>query len=483
MGIKTREEYKESLRKQSPKVYMEGEEVKNLVDHPGFQVAINNTGVSYELEHDPKYRDFATLTSPLINEEISRWTNIQQNEHDALAMVRLMRGMGDYFCPCCYRCLTSIALNSSWAISYDIDQKYHTDYHQRVVEFVKEAQRNDWIIGAASIDPKGDRSLKPSEQQDPDLHLHVIEKKKDGIIVRGAKAHVSCGPYAHMLSVRGSSKAEESEKDYAVGFFTPVDAEGLIHISKPAPAPREPKDFENPISSKHGGLVESMIIFDDVFVPWERVFLCGEYEFGPSQSAMRGALHAMHKCMCQSALADIEIGATALIADYNGLLEAPNIQESIGEMIMGAEIMHSCAIASALEGWKHESGAYIPKAGPACTGKVFSARNLGHNRFFMQDVAGGFVATMASEKDYKNPKTKGILEKYYKGREGVPTEFRIRAFKLIEDLVASPYSGWRQAMAISGGGDARHHKHMAMADYDLEQSIRNAKIAAGIKGD
>ena len=483
MGIKTREEYKESLRKQSPKVYMEGEEVKNIVDHPGFQVAINNTGVSYELEHDPKYRDFATLTSPLINEEISRWTNIQQNEQDALAMVRLMRGMGDYFCPCCYRCLTSIALNSAWAVSYDIDQKYNTDYHQRVVEFVKEAQRNDWIIGAASIDPKGDRSLKPSEQQDPDLHLHVIEKKKDGIVVRGAKAHVSCGPYAHMLSVRGSGKAEESEKDYALGFFTPVDAEGLIHISKPAPAPLEPKDIENPISSKHGGLVESMIIFDDVFVPWERVFLCGEYEFTPSQSAMRGALHAMHKCMCQSALADIEIGATALIADYNGLLEAPNIQESLGEMIMSAEIMNSCAIASALEGRKHESGTYIPAAGPACTGKVFSARYLGHNRFSMQDVAGGFVATMASEKDYKDPKTRGLLEKYYKGREGVPTESRIRAFKLIEDLVASPYAGWRQAMAISGGGDARHHKQMAMADYDLEQSIRNAKIAAGIKSD
>jgi 4-hydroxybutyryl-CoA dehydratase/vinylacetyl-CoA-Delta-isomerase len=250
----TTKAYKESLRKQNPKVYMEGEEVKNIVDHPGFQVAINNTGVSYELEHDPKYRDVATLTSPLINEEIRRWTNIQQNEQDALAMVRLMGGMGDYFCPCCYRCLTSIALNSAWAVSYGIDQKYNTDYHQRVVEFVKEAQRNDWIIGAASIDPKGDRSLKLSEQQDPDLHLHVIEKKKDGIVVRGAKAHVSCGPYAHMLSVRGSGKAEASEKDYALGFLPPVDAEGLIHISKPAPAPREPKDFENPIRMKHGGL-------------------------------------------------------------------------------------------------------------------------------------------------------------------------------------------------------------------------------------
>ena len=99
MGIRTVEEYKESLRRQSPKVYMDGEEVKNIVDHPGFQVAINNLGVSYELEHDPKYRDIATLTSSLINEEISRWTNIQQNEQDTLAMVRLMKGVGDSFCP------------------------------------------------------------------------------------------------------------------------------------------------------------------------------------------------------------------------------------------------------------------------------------------------------------------------------------------------------------------------------------------------
>ena len=162
MGIKTSEEYKESLRSQSPEVYMDGEEVKNIVDHPGFQVGLHNAGVSYELEHDPKYRDLATLTSPLINEEISRWTNIQQNEEDTLAMVRLMKGLGDYFCPCTYRCLTSIALNSSFAVSYAIDQKYNTDYHQRVVEFIKEAQRNDWFVTSASVDPKGDRSLKPS---------------------------------------------------------------------------------------------------------------------------------------------------------------------------------------------------------------------------------------------------------------------------------------------------------------------------------
>jgi 4-hydroxybutyryl-CoA dehydratase/vinylacetyl-CoA-Delta-isomerase len=483
MGIKTSEEYKESLRSQSPEVYMDGEEVKNIVDHPGFQVGLQNAGVSYDLEHDPKYRDLATLTSPLINEEISRWTNIQQNEEDTLAMVRLMKGLGDYFCPCTYRCLTSIALNSSFAVSYAIDQKYNTDYHQRVVDFIKEAQRNDWFVTSASVDPKGDRSLKPSEQQDPDMYLHVIEKKKDGIVVRGAKPNVTCGPCAHMLSVRGASKGEESEKDYHVAFFTPIDAKGIIHISKPAPAPRESMDFENPISSNHGGMVESTVIFDDVFVPWERVFLCGEYEFVPLLSEMRGALHAMNKCMCQWALADLEIGATALMADYNGLSEAPNIRESIGEMIMSADVLHSCAIASALEGWKHESGVYIPKAGPACTGKVFSARKLGENRFFMQDVAGGLVATMVSEKDIRNPKTKGYLEKYYKGRDGVPAELRIRAIKLIEDIIASPYAGWRQAMAISGGGDVRHHRELAMEDYDLEQSIRRAKIAAGIKID
>lgn len=480
MTVRTREEYIESLREQKPKVYMAGEEIKDIVDHPAFERGISDAAVTYEIAHDPKYHKLSTVISPLSNEEISLWTHIPENEGDLVDKVRLMKAVGEYLCPCCYRCLTTDCLAAAWAVSYEIDQKYNTDYHQRVIKIVMEAQRNDWIIGGSAHDAKGDRSLSPSQQADPDMYLHVVERRKDGIVVKGAKLHSTASAYTNMLQVMPSAFPKEFEKDYAVGFFTPVDAEGITFICRPPAVPTEPKELENPYSSNHGGHVECFIIYDNVFVPWERVFMCGEYEFVPLLRSILFSHHMMHKCMCRWAGIDLSIGATALVADYNGLEEARNIQDYLAEMMVNAEIVQSCAFAAAMEGWKHESGVYVPKVGPVAAGKLYAARKLGEDRYFMQDAAGGLVATMASEKDYRNPKTREFLEKYYKRRQGIPTEHVIRAFRLIEDLTGSPYAGWYHAMCISGGGPPRALKSALRMAYDLENSKRKATKAAGI---
>lgn len=482
MAVRTREEYIESLRRQKPKVFMAGKEIQNIVDHPAFKVGIDNAAVTYEITHDPKYRELSKVRSPLINEEISLWTHIPQNERDIIAKVKVMKGIGEYLCSCCYRCLTTDNLTGVWATSYEIDRKYNTNYRQRVIEIVKEAQRNDWLIGAATVDPKGDRRLRPSQQADRDMHLHVVERRKDGIVVKGAKLHGTASVYTNMLCITPTSPLEEADKDYAIGFFTPVDAEGITFICRSPAVSLERKDLENPYSSKHGGHVEAMIIFDNVFVPWKMVYMCGEYEFATLLGRVRAPSHAMHKCMCRWASIDLAIGSTALIADYNGLEQAPHIQDYLAEMMMSAEITQACALAAALEGWKHESGVYIPKAAPSSTGKAYAARSLGKERFFMQDAAGGLVATMVSEEEYNNPKTREFLEKYYKGREGVVSEHRMRAFRLIEDLTGSAYAGWYHALCISGGGPFRSHKNFVRADYDLENSKRKAMVAAGIGG-
>ncbi len=477
VAIRTREEYIESLRKQKPRVYMKGEKIENIVDHPAFQAGINNASVSYEVAHDPKYRDVATVMSPLINEEISRWTHLMRDEQDAIAKIKLNQGIGDYLCPCSYRCMTSDFLHCMWAVSHDIDKKHDTNYHQNVLEFVKDAQKNDWIIGGSVVPVKGDRSKGPSEQADPDMYLRIVERRKDGIVVRGAKPHSTASPYTNMIIGLGT----EPLKDYAVGFWTPVDTEGLIMICKPNPAPLETKEMENPLSSRFGGHVETMLVFDDMFVPWERVFICGEYDVAYTCGMILSASHTWHKCMCRCAGIDLFIGATALIADYNGLEKAPHIQDNLAEMVMDAEIMHALVLTAALEGWKHESGVYCPKSSSAAVGKAYSAEKLAEERFLMQDTAGGLVATMASEEDYRSPVTGKYLEKYYKGREGVPTEHRIRAFKLIEDLLGSEYAGWYHAMCITGGGPPFGHKMTAMRGYDFEKSKGKAMRAARIK--
>ena len=197
MAVLTVEEYIQSLRKQKPRAYLGGKRVDNIVDHPLFKVGINSGAVSYEAAHDLRYRDLSTPMSSLINERISLWTHILDNEQQAMAEVKLLKGLGEYLCPCCYRCLTSDILNAAWAISHDIDRKYGTSYHQRVIDIVKEAQRNDWILGGTIIDPKGDRSLRPSKQTDPDMYLHAVERRNDGIVVRGAKAHSTAAPYTN----------------------------------------------------------------------------------------------------------------------------------------------------------------------------------------------------------------------------------------------------------------------------------------------
>jgi len=477
MGVRTREEYIESLRRQKPNVYMDGERVENIVDHPAFRVGINSAAITFDLANDPEHFHLSRVHSPIINEEISRWVHIPQDEQDDIVKIRLMQALGEYLCPCHYRCITSDVLLAAWVASYDIDQKYNTNYHRNVIEIVTEAQRKDWIIGGGLVSPKGDRSKGSGEQADPDMYLHVVEKRSDGIVVRGAKAHSTAAPYTNMLCIMEF----EFSEDYFVGFFAPLDTEGITFICRASHAPAQPKEMENPLISKFGGHVESIIIFDDVFVPWERVFMCGEFDSGIIGGIALNASHMWHKCMCRSANMDLSLGATALIADYNGVGDSPLIMDNLCEMAMGAEIMRSCAIAAAVEGWKHESGAYIPKSSPVCTGKVYSARKLGEDRYYMQDAAGGLVATMASEKDYRSPVVGKYLEKYYKGRDGVPTEHRVRAFKLIEDLTATDFAGWYHAMCISGGGASTSLKAILAMEYDFERAKRKAKRAAGIK--
>jgi len=477
VGIRTKEQYLESIRQRKPRVFMNGEKINNIASHLAFQVGLNSAAITYDQANHPDYQGLARVYSPLVDEEVSRWTYLMQDEKDAMAKVKLNKALGDFLCPCHYRCLTTDLLHAAWAVSYDIDKAHGTHYHQNVQEIVKQVQKNDWIIGGGLVSPKGDRSKGAAEQSDPDMFLHVVDKREDGIVVRGAKAHGTAAPYTDMLCV----VEMEFIPEYYLGFFTPVDAEGITYICRAPHAPVEPKEMDNPLSSRFGGHVEAMIIFDDVFIPWENVFMCGEVEsivtFGPILLAS----HLFHKCLCRWVNIDLSIGSTALIADYNSVAAAPHIQDAMSEMAMDAEIVNACAVTAAVEGTKHESGVYFPKMSPVATGKVYSARKLGEHRYHMQDAAGGLVGTMASEIDFMNDETSKYLEKYYQGREGIPTEDRVRAFKLIEDLTASEFAGWYHVMCITGGSPSKTLKDMVAMECDYERCKATARRAARIE--
>lgn len=481
MAVIKKEQYVERLRSQKPLVYLEGERVSNVADHPLFQYGINSLAVTYDAAGDPSFGDLGTVWSPLVNETINRWNHIQTGPEEALAKTRLARKMGELLCSCHYRCLTTDCLNAAWATSFEIDRHCGTDYHRRVVAIVEEAQKKDLIIGGGIVDPKGDRRYRPAEQPDPDMYLRVVERREDGIVVRGAKAHSTASAYTNMLCVFPSRPLQKDEADYAVGFFTPVDAEGIVFICKRPPVPDGHREIENPLSSRFGQL-ECFTVFNDVFVPWERVFMCGEYEYAVHMLGIFNAFHTWHKCGCRAASMDLSIGALSLVTEYNGTSGAPHIKDYLSEMIMNTEMVYSCALAAAVEGFKHDSGVYVPKRIFGNAGKVFAARKLGEDRYFMQEAAGGLVITISSEKDYRNPETSAFLEKYLKTMPEVPTENRMRAINLIEDLTASRYAGWYHAMCISGGATPQLLKERIYYDYDRQGSKERAMKAIGLEG-
>ena len=481
MAVLTSEEYIQRLRNQKVNGYMAGEKIADMVDDPRIRVGINAISTTFEAANDPNHHDLVTLESPLINERINRWTHILENEQDAIAKAKSMRQVGGaYGCPCVYRCIGNDLINTAWVVSYDIDKKHGTHYHQNVVEIVKEVQKKDLVIGGTIVDPKGDRVLRPSQQPDPDVYLHVVEKKSDGIIVRGGKAHSTAALYTDMLCAAPSYPLREDEKEFAVGFFCPLDADGITFLCRPATAPLEPKKLESPLAKKYGH-AEVFVSYDDVFIPWERVFMCGEVDFSIPLINVFTANHMLSKCGCRAASMELDIGATALIAEVNGAEKASHINDYINEMIMNTEMVYACAMAAAINGRKHESGAFIPDLVPTCAGKAYAARKLGEHRYFMQDSAGGLVQTMVNEKDYLSPETGKIMEKYYKTKPEIPTESRVRAFKLVEDLTSSPIAGWYHAMCISGGGGPQMLKQGIRANYDVGRLKQRAKKIAGIE--
>lgn len=480
MAVLTSKDYVERLKKQKVNAYMAGEKIGNIVDDPRIKVGINAISTTFDAANDSKHRDLVTLESPLINEKINRWNHILENEQDAISKAKAMRQVGgDYSCPCLYRCIGNDLINTAWAVSYDIDKKYGTSYHQNVTEIAKEIQRKDLVIGGTIVDPKGDRALRPSQQPDPDVYLHLVEKRKDGIIVRGGKAHSTAALYTDMLCAAPSYPLRENEKEFAIGFFCPLDAEGITFMCRPATVPAEPTELENPIGKRYGH-AEIFVIYDDVFIPWEKVFMCGEYEFSVFLINAFTGYHMLSKCGCRSASMELDIGATALIAEANGAGKASHINNYINEMIMNTEMVYACAMAAAVNGQRHESGVFIPDLVPTSAGKAFAAKKLGEHRYFMQDSAGGLVQTMVTEKELLSPETGKMMEKYYKSKEGISTETRVRAFKLIEDLTSSPLAGWYHAMCISGGGGPQMLKQGIRANYDIERLKERAKKAAGI---
>ena len=477
MAIKTSKQYYESLKKLNPLAYILGEKVENVHEHPLISHMTASVAKTYELENDPEGKKFLVTKSDLIDEDVSRFVKFYKSPEDLLAKIRMLKFISQRIGGCYMRCTGMDAISSIGIETYNCDKKHGTKYFERLKNFLQFIQKNDFAVFSGVTDVKGDRSLRPSEQKDPDLYLHVVDKNNDGIFVRGAKIHQTGSLCAHWGLIVPAREMREADKDYAVCFALPTDTKGLIHVYGRGTLEARPLqgcDLGNVEYSKFA----PMVIFNDVFVPWDNVFLCGEYEYAGEMVRNFGNYHRHSHGGCKCGVGDILIGAAAVAADYNGLPKVSHINNKYAEMIKVTEAIYGCSVAASVESEKTPSGIYTVDPVLSNTSKLYEGKELHEVIRMMIEIAGGMVADIPSDKDFSDPEIGPLLTKYLKGVDSVSTSDRVRIFRLIEKLA---FESRDIVSNIHGAGSPETHKMTILRNADIESKKKLAKKLAGIK--
>jgi 4-hydroxybutyryl-CoA dehydratase/vinylacetyl-CoA-Delta-isomerase len=477
----TPEQYEESLRKLKLVVYLFGEKLGNPVDHPIIRPSMNAVAKTYEMALVPEFEDIMTATSHITGKKINRFTHIHQNKEDLIKKTKMGRLMGAHTGCCFQRCVGMDALNALSIITYDIDAKYKSGYYKKFLSYLSYVQEKDLVCDGAMTDPKGDRSLPPHKQPDPDNYLHVVREEKDGIIIRGAKAHQTGAVNSHEIIVMPTIAMRKEDKDYAISFALPSDAPGILYIMgrqscDTRKLENNPMDIGNQIFGGH----EALVVFDDVFVPWDRLFMYKEYDFsGPLVEKF--ASYHRQSYACKVGVGDVLIGATQTVAEYNGVHNASHIKDKIIEMNHLNETLFCGSLSCASEGHKEPSGTYCVNTLLANVSKQNVTRFPYEISRLAQDIAGGLLVTLPSEADFRSPEVGKWMKKYYKGKEDVPPENRMRILRLIENLTMGTAAVGYLTESMHGAGSPQAQRIMISRQANMKHKQKLAMKLCGIK--
>ena len=482
MPLMTGEQYIESIRKLNMQVYMFGKKIDNPVDDPILRPALNSVRMTYDLAQKPEYQDLMTAVSPLTGKRVNRFTHIHQSTEDLVKKVKMQRLLGQKTAACFQRCVGMDAFNAVFSTTYEVDQKYGTGYHENFRKFAAYVQENDLTVDGAMTDPKGDRSKAPHAQSDPDLFLHVVERRPDGIVVRGAKAHQTGVLNSHEVIVMPTIAMGPEDKDYAVSFAVPMDSEGLyMIIGRQSCDTRKREGTEMDVGNSEFGGVEALTIFDNVFVPNERIFLNGETEFAGMLVERFAGYHRQSYGGCKVGVGDVLIGAAATAADYNGAAKASHIKDKLIEMTHLNETLYCCGIACSAEGHPTASGAYLIDLLLANVCKQNVTRFPYEIVRLAEDIAGGLMVTAPSEADFRDETLGPVIDKYLKGVDGVSTENRLRILRLIENLALGTAAVGYRTESLHGAGSPQAQRIMIARQGNLEHKKALAKALAHVK--
>jgi 4-hydroxybutyryl-CoA dehydratase/vinylacetyl-CoA-Delta-isomerase len=479
--MKTAKDYIESMREMNLEVYLFGERIKNHVDHPIIRPTVNCVAATYELAEKPEYEQLLTATSHLTGKKVNRFCHIHQSVDDLVKKSKMGRVLGAYTGSCFQRCVGMDTLNALSMVTYDTDQKYGTEYNKRFLEYLRYVQDEDLVCCGAMTDAKADRSLRPADQPDPDQYLHVVEEKADGIKVKGAKLHQTGAINSHEIIVMPTRAMREEDKDYAITFALPSDTKGIMYIYGRQSCDTRKMEKGNIDTGNilYGGQ-ECMVVFDDVFVPWDRVFMYKEYDFSGDLVEKFAAYHRQSYA-CKAGIGDVLVGATQLIAEYQGTARASHIRDRILEMIHLNETLACGSLTCAHEGHRESSGTYFVNPLWANVAKLNVTRFPYEIARLAQEVAGGIMVTMPSEKDLHDPTIGKYVAKYLKGAEGVPVEHRIRILRLIENIALGMGAVCYLTESMHGAGSPQAQKIMIGRTANIDRMKGAAKRLCGIK--
>ncbi len=482
MALMTSEEYIESLRKVKKHVFLGGEKVDNYVDHPIIRPSINSCAMTYELSAQPEHEELITATSSLTGKKINRFTHLHQSADDLIKKVKMQRLLGQKTGCCFQRCVGFDGFNAVDSVTYEMDQELGTDYNNRFRAYLEYVQENDLVVDGAMTDTKGDRKLAPSEQKDPDQFVHIVERKPGGIVVKGAKAHQTGAVNSHEILVMPTQTMREADKDYAVCFAVPADAQGILYIyGRQSCDTRRLEEGNIDVGNAMFGGQEALIIFNDVFVPWERVFMCGEHQYSGVLVERFAGYHRQSYGGCKSGVGDVLIGAAQAISKIQGIEKASHVKDKLVEMTHLNETIYACGVACSAEGKPTRSGTYLIDLMLANVCKL----HVTHLPYLIsrlaQDVAGGLVVTLPGEQDFKNPEVGQYLEKYFRSATAYSTEDRCRMQRLIENLTLGMGAVGYLTESLHGAGSPQAQKIMIgrLANFDRKAEL--AEELAGIK--
>lgn len=474
--VGTREQYMERVKGYRVDAYVGGEKIKDVLTDPNTRTIVNTVAKTYELASDPKHEKVMTAESPLTGDRISRLNHVAGSLEDLETRLELTRLMTQSTGTCCGRCGGCSALNTLAATTYGMKRDGIGVYHGRFMDYLKFIHQHDLSCHAATTSAKGDRS-KPPSAQDPDLHLRIVEKRKNGIVIRGAKAHQTSAVAVDEMVVYPGFAAQEPE--YALACAVPNGAQGVTYIlqfNSDDAERRAAEDISSLGNPVYGGRQTMMVIYEDVFVPWERVFMCGETDYIPLCIRAARRTHVYNEGPCKAGFGDLILGAAKFLAESNGMDEAPHIVEDFVKIISANETTYASALVAARKGSEMPagSGVFFADEGFSVLSKLNANEGFYEVAKAAADIAGGLLVSMPSEMELKDPERKTLLLKYLKGRSDIATEDRMRMFKFLNGFVASPHA----AQAWIGGGAPYHLRKVLYEGTDLEEKKKLARSIA-----